>query len=277
MTADGVRIALLGGGRMGEAILAGMLRGGRRAGDVVVAERSDERAAELSDRYGVALAGNGEAAADAAVVVLAVKPQDMAQLLDEIAGGIGPDTLVVSVAAGLPMSFYESHLAAGVPVVRVMPNTPLLVGEGMSALAPGASATDDHLALVESLLQPVGRTIRVTEAELDAVTAISGSGPAYFFLVVEAMIDAGEKLGLRRDIATQLVVQTAAGAAAMLRYTDESPASLREAVTSKGGTTAAALAELEAADLRGTFTTALDAAARRSRELADELSAESDE
>ncbi len=272
MTARRGRVALLGGGRMGEAILAGMMRAGCEADDIVVAERGADRADELAARYGIAVASNVDAVAGASMIVLAVKPQDMAELLTELAAHVGSECLVVSVAAGLPMSFYESRLAPGVPVVRVMPNTPLLVGEGMSALAPGAAATEEHLVAVEALLQPVGHTLRVTEPELDAVTALSGSGPAYFFLVVEAMIDAGENLGLPREIATQLVVQTASGAAAMLRYTDESPTALREAVTSKGGTTAAALAELERAGLRAMFANALGAAAVRSRELAQELS-----
>jgi pyrroline-5-carboxylate reductase len=271
MANESTHIAILGGGRMGEAIVAGLLQAGRTPGDVVVAERHGERAAALAVQYGVEIRDNVAAVQGAQIVMLAVKPQDMAVLLEEIGSFVAPTTLVVTVAAGLPIAFFEKVLPDGTPVVRVMPNTPLLVGEGMSALAGGTYATAAHLAAVEGMLQPVGHTVRVTEDQLDAVTAVSGSGPAYFFLVVEVMVEAAQELGLTRDMAIELVVQTAVGAGAMLRGTTQTPAELREAVTSKGGTTAAALRVLEGAGVRTSFMQAMTAAAQRSQELGDEL------
>jgi pyrroline-5-carboxylate reductase len=263
-----VVVAILGAGVMGETLLSGLLRAGRRADAIVVAERREERAAELTERYGVQVLSNAEATAKADTLVLVVKPQDMAGLLAEVAPVVRGDHLVVSLAAGITTDFLESRLPAGVPVVRVMPNTPALVDEGMAAISPGSHCDDDHLAVAEELLRATGKVIRVPEQQQDAVTAISGSGPAYVFFVVEAMIEAGVHLGLPRSTATDLVVQTVVGSAKLLRETAEHPVVLRERVTSPGGTTAAALRELEDHKVRAAFLTAIEAARDRSRHLA---------
>ncbi len=261
-------VAVFGAGVMGETLLSGLLRSGRRADDLVVAERRPDRAAELAERYGVEVLSNAEAAARAETAVLVVKPQDMAALLDEIAPHLGPGVLVVSLAAGITTAFVEDRLAAGTPVVRVMPNTPALVDEGMAAVSPGSHCDEAHLLEAEALLRSVGHVVRVPEKQQDAVTAVSGSGPAYIFFVVEAMIEAGVHLGLPRSTANELVVQTVVGAAKMLRETGEHPTVLRENVTSPAGTTAAAVRELEDHKVRAAFLTALEAARDRSRALA---------
>ncbi|MBB2986177.1 pyrroline-5-carboxylate reductase [Terracoccus luteus] len=260
--------AILGAGVMGETLLSGLLRSGRDAGDIVVTGRNPQRVAELVERHGVRALGNAEAAAAAQTVVLCVKPQDMEGLLDEIRDHVGPDAVVVSLAAGITTAFVESRLPEGTSVVRVMPNTPALVDQGMAAIAPGSHCTDDHLAEAEQLLSSCGRVVRLAEKHLDAVTAISGSGPAYVFYVVEAMIEAGVVLGLPRATSTELVVQTLYGAATMLKETREHPTVLREQVSSPGGTTVAALRQLDDHKVRAAFVTAIEAAAARSRQLA---------
>jgi pyrroline-5-carboxylate reductase len=178
-----------------------------------------------------------------------------------------PGTLGVSLCAGLPTALFEGALPAGTPVVRVMPNTPMVVGEAMSAISPGAHADADHLAAVERMLTSVGRVVHLPEAQQDAVTALSGSGPAYFFFLVEAMIDAGILLGLPRAVAAELIIQSAYGAAHMLRETSDHPVILREAVTSPGGTTIAAIRELERHGVRAALIDAIEAARDRSVEL----------
>ena len=261
-------VAVLGTGKMGEALLSGMVRSGTSPGDIVVTARRAERAAELRERYGVAVLPTGQAAAAADTLILAVKPQDMAALLDELAPHVPAGRLVVSVAAGITTSFLEARLPAGTPVVRVMSNTPVLVDEAMSALSAGAHAGEEHLARTEAIFAPVGRTIRVPESQQDAVTALSGSGPAYFFYLVEAMTDAGILLGLPRQVAHDLIVQTAFGSAVMLRDSGEHPVTLREAVTSPAGTTINAIRELENHGVRAAMLSALEAARDRGRELA---------
>ena len=259
-------LAIIGGGKIGEALLSGLVRRGGPEG-IVVCERSPERAAQLTERYGVPVLALPEAAARARVLLLAVKPQDMGTLLGLLAGSVDAGHLVVSVAAGVPTSTIEAALPEGVPVVRVMPNTPALVDEGMSVLSAGAHADEGHLDEAEALLAAVGRVRRVPEAQQDAVTALSGSGPAYFFYLVEAMVDAGILLGLPRDLAVDLIVQTALGSAVMLRDSGEHPVQLREAVTSPGGTTIAAIRELERHSVRAALIAAIEAAHARSVEL----------
>jgi pyrroline-5-carboxylate reductase len=265
-------VAILGAGVMGETLLSGLIRAGRRTDDLVVGEKRGERAAELQERYGVSTVGNVEAAQKAETVVLVVKPQDMGDLLNEIAAVVQPGQLVVSLAAGITTAFIEARLPEGAAVVRVMPNTPALVDEGMAAISRGSHCDEEHLVEAEALLASVGRVIRVPERQLDAVTAVSGSGPAYIFFVVESMIEAGVHLGLPRGTAAELVVQTVVGSAKLLRETGEHPTVLRERVTSPGGTTAAAVRELEDHRVRAAFLAEIGAARDRSRALAEGVS-----
>ncbi len=267
MRSDRPAIAVLGAGKIGEALLSGLLAGGRRPDELMFTERHPERAAELTTRYGVRGVDVATAAKEAGVLVVAVKPQDIDPLLDELVPAADEDTLVVSLCAGLPTSLYERRLPEGVPVVRVMPNTPMVVGEAMSAISPGRYATADHLAVVEGVLSAVGMVVRVPESQQDAVTALSGSGPAYFFYLVEAMIDAGILLGLPRAVSEKLIIQSAVGAAAMLARTGEHPVILREAVTSPAGTTIMAIRELEKHGVRAALLAAIEAARDRSQEL----------
>ncbi|AYY14817.1 pyrroline-5-carboxylate reductase [Actinobacteria bacterium YIM 96077] len=260
-------VAILGVGAMGEALLSGLVRAGKRVDEILVTERRPDRAKELTERYGVEAMENATAVKRADTVVIVVKPQDMSSLLDEIASSMRPGHLVVSLAAGITTAFIESRLPEGTPVVRVMPNTPALVDEGMAAIAPGSHCDDAHIREVQELLSSTGRVSRVPEKQLDAVTAISGSGPAYVFYVVEAMIEAGVHMGLPRATATEFVVQTLVGSAKLLRETGDHPTVLREGVTSPGGTTAAAIRLLEEGKVRADFLAAMEAARDRSRAL----------
>lgn len=260
--------AILGAGVMGETLLSGLLRTGRGVEQVLVAEKRRERARELEERYGVAVVGNVEAARRADTLALVVKPQDVGALLDEIAPELRGGQLLISLAAGITTEFIESRVPDGIAVVRVMPNTPALVGEGMAAISPGSHCTEDQLDEAQALLASTGKVLRVPEHQQDAVTAISGSGPAYLFYVVESMIEAGVHLGLPRPTATELVIQTVVGSATMLAETGTHPALLREQVTSPAGTTAAALRQLEVYQVRAAFLAAMEAARNRSRELA---------
>ena len=264
------KLGILGGGKMAEALLSGLMRSGWRApGDVIVTVRREERARELSERYGVTVSlDNVEAAAGCSIVILAVKPQDMAGLLDQLAGTLHRDQLVLSIAAGITTATIEKRISAEVPVVRVMSNVPALVDEAMTVISAGAHASEKHLAVAEEIWSHVGRTLRLAEKHLDAITATSGSGPAYFALLAEAMIDACILLGLSRDVATEVIVQTMLGSAKMLRESKMHPVELRELVTSPGGTTINAIRELENAGVRAAFLNAIYAACARARELA---------
>jgi pyrroline-5-carboxylate reductase len=263
------KIAILGAGKLGESLLAGLLSSGWK--DVVVTVRREERAEELRERYNADVSlSNADAVDGAAVIVLAVKPQDIDPLLEEIGKTLTPDQTVLSVAAAIPTAVIERQIAPGVPVVRAMPNTPATVHEGIAGICPGAHATEPNLALAEDVLGHVGQTVRLTEPYMDAVTAVSGSGPAYFALLAEAMIEAGILLGLSREISTKLVVQTMFGTAKLLRDEKMHPVELRESVTSPGGTTIQAIKELEQAGVRAAFLNAINAAMERSRELAAE-------
>ena len=264
------KVAFLGGGRMGEALVSGLIRsGGRSADEIMVTSRREERSRELAETYGIdSTLSNADAVSWAEVLVLTVKPQDMEVLLSQIHEHVTPQQLVVSFAAGIRTSFVEKHLPDGVHVVRVMSNVAVLVDEAMSVVAAGSNAEDRHLEVAEELLGYVGRVIRLKEVHLDAITATSGSGPAYFFLLAEAMIEACILLGLSRDVATELIIQTMLGSAKMLRDTGKHPVVLREMVTSPGGTTIAAIRHLEEAGVRAAFLNAIDAACRRSAELA---------
>lgn len=263
----GRQVAFLGVGMMGEALLAGLVRGDRPV-RVVVSDRSAERQAHIADKYSVSARSATDAVAGATSVILAVKPHDIGELLAEIGPHLEPDAVVVSVAAGITTAYLEERLPAGTAVIRVMPNTPALVGEGMTVLSPGAHCADRHLTEAQELIGSSGKLLTLPESKLDAVTAISGSGPAYVFYVVEAMVEAGVLLGLPRPTATELAVQTLYGAASMLKETGEHPTLLRERVSSPGGTTVAAVRQLDEHKVRAAFLTAMEAAAKRSAELA---------
>ncbi|MGA7052748.1 MAG: pyrroline-5-carboxylate reductase [Mycobacterium sp.] len=283
------RIAIIGGGSIGEALLSGLLRAGRQVKDLVVAERMPDRAIYLADTYSVLVTSVSEAVDNAAFVVVAVKPADVESVLGELARAAGgadsdsADQVYVTVAAGITITHVESKLPAGTPVIRAMPNAAALVGAGVTALAKGRFVTAQQLHDVSALFDAVGSALTVPEAQMDAVTALSGSGPAYFLLMVEALVDAGVAAGLSRQVATDLTAQTMAGAAAMLldrmdqdRSADGEPpssgadttaAQLRATVTSPGGTTAAALRELEKGGFRAAVDAAVQAAKRRSEQL----------
>ncbi|HEY1643301.1 MAG TPA: pyrroline-5-carboxylate reductase [Streptosporangiaceae bacterium] len=262
-------IAVLGAGKMGEALTSGMLRAGTSPAQVVAAVRRSDRAAQLRDSYGIEVLSPVAATERAETLLITVKPQDMAALLTEIAPAVSAAKLVISVAAGIPTRFIESRLGGEVPVVRVMSNTPVLVDEAMSVISAGAHATEDHLRRAEELLRPVGKVLRIPESQQDAATALSGSGPAYVYFLVEAMVDAGILLGMPRANALEMVKQAVFGAATMLRDSGEHPVILREAVTSPGGTTINAIRELERHGVRAAFLAAIEAARDRGRELGE--------
>jgi pyrroline-5-carboxylate reductase len=266
---DPRRIAILGIGKIGEALLKGLLDSGwRRPEEIAASVRRPERVDELRELYGLeATLSNADAIRDAAVLVVAVKPQDIEGLLGEIGGLVAVEQTVLSIAAAVPTSLLESLLAPGVPVVRAMPNTPAVVHEGIAGICAGAHAGEEELQLAEDVLEHLGYVVRVAEPYMDAVTAVSGSGPAYFALLAEAMIEAGILLGLSRENSTRLVVQTMLGTAMQLRDQKLHPVELREAVTSPGGTTIAAIRELERAGVRAAFLNAIQAAMDRAREL----------
>lgn len=265
MTSSG--LAIIGGGKIGEAMLSGLLRGTRQPSDVVVVEHYPERGRELIERYGIRVLSIPEAVEFARTILIAVKPQDIDALLAELRDLVTPEHLIVSVAAGVTTTRIEEALPSGPAVVRCMPNTPALVDQAMTAASPGAHAGPAHMAEAVQLLSAVGRVVQVPESQLDAVTALSGSGPAYFFFLVEAMIDAGILLGLPRSLAEELIVETLYGSAVMLRESGEHPVRLREGVTSPAGTTIAAIRELERHGVRAAFLSAIEAASLRSAEL----------
>ncbi len=284
------RIAIIGGGSIGEALLSGLLRAGRQVKDLVVAERVPERAKYLADTYSVLVASVTDAVENATFIVIAVKPADVESVMGELARAAAAsdndsaEQVFVTVAAGITITHVESKLPAGTPVVRAMPNAAAVVGAGVTALAKGRFVTGPQLEEVSALFDSVGGVLTVPESQMDAVTALSGSGPAYFFLMVEALVDAGVAAGLSRQVATDLTAQTMAGSAAMLlermgsdrrpaegealgMRADATAAQLRATVTSPGGTTAAALRELE----RGGFRTAVDAAVQAAKKRSEQL------
>ena len=270
MADAGRTLAVLGAGKAAEALISGVISSGwREAGEIVATARHQERLDELAERHGIRTTlANTEAVQGADIVVIGVKPQDIEGLLAEIGGSVRPEQTVVSIVAAIPTALIERHMEADVPVVRAMPNTPMTVHEGMAGICAGAHAGEEHLVRAEEVLSSVGRAVRVDEPYMDAVTAVSGSGPAYFALLAESMIEAGILLGLSREISTDLVVQTMLGTAKLLRDEGMHPVELREAVTSPGGTTIAAIRELEQAGVRAAFLNAIQAAMERSKELA---------
>ncbi len=263
-----VRVTVIGVGRIGEALVAGLCRAGTSAESITVIGRTMERTFEVAHRHGVRVADMRNLPKECDVLVVAVKPQQIEDVLPDLGVALHGSTrrpVVLSVVAGVATKRIEQFLPSVVPVVRAMPNTPMTVGAAVTAIARGGAATERDLRLVESVLESVGEVLRVPEDQLDAVTAVSGSGPAYVFLVAEMMIDAAMKLGLDRATADRLVTGTLAGSSAMLG--DADPVQLRAAVTSPAGTTAAALEVFEQSDIRQTFRGALTAARDRSLEL----------
>jgi pyrroline-5-carboxylate reductase len=263
-------VAVIGAGKLGELVLSGLLRAGWPAADLMATTRRAERAAELADRYGIRTPSNETAFAEADVLLIAVKPADVDSLMTNFGRELPAGRLVVSLAAGVALDELGRRLPRGSSVVRVMTNTPAQVGQAMTAISPGHFVTDEQANLVEDIFRPLGRTVRVPESQQDAVTAVSGSGPAYLFLMVEAMVDAGVFLGLPRPTATELAVQTVLGAATMLSETGDDPVKLRAAVSSPAGTTVAAIRQLEAHGLRAAFYSALEAARDRAQGLAQD-------
>jgi pyrroline-5-carboxylate reductase len=262
-------IGFVGAGNMAEALIRGLVRGKHvDAANVVASAPRADRRDELADAYGIAVtADNGAVADRSTVVVLSVKPQILEKVLREIGDRLKPGTLVISIAAGVDTATIEEVLSEGVRVVRAMPNTPALVGAGATAVSPGSRATADDLAVARALFDAVGISIELDETHLDAVTGLSGSGPAYIFLILEALADAGVKVGLARRNALRLAAQTVMGSAKLLLETDEHPGKLKDMVTSPGGTAIAGLHTLEQGGLRTTLINAVETATKRAREL----------
>jgi pyrroline-5-carboxylate reductase len=263
----GFEVGIIGAGIMGEALLEAISKAGIPVTSIAIADKRSERVAELQKRYGCAISNPSEIGSHAKNILLVVKPQDMNLLLEDIGKTISTSQRVISFAAGKKTSLIEGYMNGAVPVIRVMPNTPMSFSVGASAISGGKNASASDIKTVEDLLSSSGKTIVVDESLQDAVTATSGSGPAYFFRFVEAMIEGSIELGLSESDAKTLVVQTITGAAAMLNVEGASPSRLRENVTSPNGTTFAALQVFEANDLEGIIKKAMTAARDRSQEL----------
>jgi pyrroline-5-carboxylate reductase len=265
-------IGFVGAGNMAEAMLRGLLRGEDFAAAHVSASGPRmERVQELREKYGINATTDNHVPASAEIVVLSVKPQIMSRVLDEVAGTISPDALVISIAAGVPVSAIQTRLASGTRVIRAMPNTPALVDAAATAIAGGEHARESDLADAKKIFDSIGLTVILDESQLDAVTGLSGSGPAYVFLILEALSDAGVKVGLSRRTAQLLAAQTLLGSAKMLLETNEHPGRLKDMVTSPGGTAITGLHTLEHGGVRTTLMNAVEAATRRSRELGEAM------
>ncbi|MDP3231490.1 MAG: pyrroline-5-carboxylate reductase [Myxococcales bacterium] len=264
------RITFLGAGNMANALIRGLIRSGEKASNITATVKREERKAELEKTHGISVGFDNVAAArDADVVVLAVKPQAMDKVLTQIAPVIDAKKLVISVAAGVPIAAIERRFTKGSRIVRSMPNTPALVGLGATAVSGGEHATPNDLELAKKLFDAVGTTWVLDESQLDAVTGLSGSGPAYIFLIIEALSDAGVKVGLSRHVALKLAAQTVYGSAKLLLETGEHPGTLKDQVTSPGGTAIAGLHTLEAGGLRTTLMNAVESATLRAKQLGD--------
>jgi pyrroline-5-carboxylate reductase len=266
----GKKVAIIGGGKMGSIIAQGLIAHKIiPAKDIIVTDIDAARLDCLHSSLKLKVSHNNEKAAKSAdIIILAVKPQNMAAALKEVSSAVDKSKIVISIAAGITTNFIEKSLIKGVRVLRVMPNTPALVGEGAAAVAKGSCAKKSDVQLAHVIFNAVGISVEVEEALIDAVTGLSGSGPAYCFLIIEALIDAGEKMGLPRDLAAKLAMQTMLGSARLCLQSDKHPAQLREMVTSPGGTTVAGLKALEEGKIRATILSAVEAATKRSKELA---------
>jgi len=273
----GRKLGFIGAGNMGDALLRGLLRtGASTPGEIWASDRDPARLEEMQRVHGIHTGDNPAVVRAADVVILAVKPQIMDRVLREIAPAVDHTKLVVSIAAGVPIGAIERRLHPPARIVRTMPNTPALVGSGVTVLAPGEHATAEDLQVAERIFKSVGQTVVMDEYQLDAVTGLSGSGPAYVFLIIEALSDAGVKVGLSRQHSQLLAAQTVLGSARLLLETGEHPGLLKDRVTSPGGTAIAGLHTLEAGGLRPTLIDAVEAATRRSRELGEEFLAKHD-
>ena len=265
----GKKIAVIGGGKMGSVIIGGIVSHNLApACNVTVADKVKERLEELTESYGIRVTeDNRKAAKGADIVILAVKPQDMGTVLSELSPVIDNKKVVISIAAGITTGFIEGHLREGTRVIRAMPNTPALIGEGAAALACGKKGSEKDREMAGLIFSALGITVFVKEELMDAVTGLSGSGPAYGFVIIEALSDAGVRMGLSRDISLKLAAQTILGAAKLCLKGDKHPAELKDMVTSPGGTTIAGLKALEEGKIRATLMAAVEAAALRSKEL----------
>lgn len=264
------RITFLGAGNMANAIIRGLIRSGEKPSNITATVKREEKKTELEQTHGITVGFDNVAAArDADIVVLAVKPQAMDKLLTQIAPVIDAKKLVISVAAGVPIAAIERRFGSGARIVRSMPNTPALVGLGATAVSGGEHATPADLELAKKMFDAVGTTYVLDEVLLDAVTGLSGSGPAYIFLIIEALSDAGVKVGLSRHVALKLAAQTVYGSAKLLLETGSHPGTLKDQVTSPGGTAIAGLHTLEAGGLRTTLIDAVEAATHRAKQLGD--------
>ena len=266
----GKKIVIIGGGKMGSIIAQGLIAHKIISSkDITVTDIDAARLDFLRSSMKLKVSHNNEKAVkNADIIIVAVKPQNMSSTLKEISSAIDKTKIIISIAAGITTGFIESYLAQGVRVLRVMPNTPALIGEGAAAVAKGSCAKKSDVKLAHIIFNAVGISVEVEEALIDAVTGLSGSGPAYCFLIIEALIDAGEKMGLPRDLAAKLAMQTMLGAARLCIHSDKQPAELREMVTSPGGTTVAGIKVLEEGKIRATIIAAVEAATKRSKELA---------
>ncbi|MDI9570158.1 MAG: pyrroline-5-carboxylate reductase [Pseudomonadota bacterium] len=265
----GKRIGVIGGGKMGGALIGGILAHRLVPAEAVIVADVDKRQLEeLGKTHGVATTGDNRQAAEAArIIILAVKPQNMAEVLGGLSGAVDESKLVISIAAGIPIRFIAERLAPGVRIIRTMPNTPALIGEGMTALAAGPGATGEDMETALHIFNAVGKTVVVKEEQLDAVTGLSGSGPAYAFIMIEALADGGVHMGLSRDTALILAAQTLQGAARLFLSGERHPGQLKDMVTSPGGTTIAGIRALEDRKLRGALMAAVEAATLRSQAL----------
>jgi pyrroline-5-carboxylate reductase len=265
----GKKIGIIGGGKMGSALIGGIISQNLIPADhITVSDALVERLQELKKQYGINITSNNNEALTASdMIILAVKPQNMAEVLEGMSASFHQKQLIISIAAGIPTKFIEGYLGKGAHVVRVMPNTPALIGEGAAALAGGTDATKEDLDMAREIFESVGITVSVKEDLMDAVTGLSGSGPAYVFLIMEALADGGVNLGLSKDVALKLSAQTIMGAAKLFLTGNKHPAELKDMVTSPGGTTIAGLKALEEGKLRATLMAAVEAAALRSRDL----------
>ncbi|MFP5263391.1 MAG: pyrroline-5-carboxylate reductase [Blastocatellia bacterium] len=263
------RLAVLGAGKLGEALIKGLLDAGViSAPNVVVTAGHQQRLDQISGRFGVAgTLSNKMAVESSDIIIMSVKPQTVPAVLSEVGGALRPTQLLISVAASVSAAFIEKHLEAPVPVIRAMPNTPSLLNEGMTGISPGKNASRQHLDLAKFIFDSVGRTVIADEKHMDAITGLSASGPAFIYIIIESLAEAGVKVGLPRDVATELAAQTVVGAGTMVLETSEHPAKLKDMVTTPAGCTIDGILELEEGGLRVTLIKAVVKATQRAKEL----------